>query len=346
MKSLHTLLFVLVFGLNLPAQDAVKKIDPVVFFQQESPLNVTIHVDMKKMLRNKMKEGAMFPAVVTIQWPDSSQVSEPVKLETRGHYRKESCFIPPLKIHFKNAGAPTFSPLGALKLVNVCNIGNKSHHAYLLKEYLVYKLYNVITDKSYRVRLLHIQFADSSSMLKINSGYGFLMEDTKDLAERNDCVERKRNIEHTEATNRQQMTRVALFEYMIGNLDWSVPMRHNIKLIVSKSDTNNIPFAVPYDFDHSGLVHTDYALPPTNIGVSSVTERVYRGFERTMQELQLVADEFLGKKQEMLQLINGFDLLPVLHREEMVSFLNDFFKVLSKPGTIRTEFIENARNKH
>ena len=61
------------------------------------------------------------------------------------------------------------------------------------------------------------------------------------------------------------MTRVALFEYMIGNLDWSVPVRHNIKLIVPKEDSNAIAFPVPYDFDYSGLVKTDYAIPPPEL---------------------------------------------------------------------------------
>jgi hypothetical protein len=163
------------------------------------------------------------------------------------------------------------------------------------------------------------------------------------MAKRNDMVERKRNVSHTEETDRRQMTRVALFEYMIANSDWSVPVRHNIKLIVSKSDTNSVSYAVPYDFDHSGLVKTDYALPPPQLNITDVTQRSYRGFPRSMEELQEAADEFLQQKEKIYKLISEFDLLSSGTRSEMISFLNGFFDIMTKPKDIKAEFIMNAR---
>jgi hypothetical protein len=138
------------------------------------------------------------------------------------------------------------------------------------------------------------------------------------------------------------MTKVALFEYMIANLDWSVSAAHNIKLIVGKADTNAIAFAVPYDFDHSGLVHTDYALPPPNINVAEVTIRYYRGYERRMEELQDETNEFLKKKNNIYKLVNEFTLLSSYTRREMIKFLDDFFEMITKPNKIKAEFINNA----
>ena len=339
------LLLALLFSIQqVYAQPQVYKVDDVRFFTDSSVLQVNLTLDLKYLFANKLKEGYKFPAnfAVTI---DNNVISEPVVIEVRGKYRKNNCYLPPLKVNFKSSNAPMLSPLGSLKLVNVCEVGRKDNQEYLLKEYLIYKIYNLHTEKSIRVRLLKINFIDSAGKKKTISEYAYLMEDVKDMAKRNNFVERKRPVVHTEETNRQQMTRVALFEYMIANVDWSVPAGHNIKLIVPKEDTNDIPYPVPYDFDHSGFVKTDYALPPPNIDIMDVTERRYRGFPRQMEELQVVVDEFNQQKENVYQLINRFELLSTSSRKDMVSFLKDFYNVLSKPNAINTEFIKNARKE-
>ena len=343
MKLLYTLVLLLAVTLRPGAQPPQPKLDDTRFFAEESVVRVTIVLDIKKLLANKMKEGFVFPASCLVKLNDSTEIREPVNLEVRGHFRKEYCFMPPLKVNFKTPNSPMLSPLGSLKLVNVCELDRKDNTEYLLKEYLIYKMYNLLTDKSLRARLLHVTYLDSPGKKKPIQEYAFLLEDVKDMAKRNDMVERKRNVSHTEETDRRQMTRVALFEYMIANSDWSVPVRHNIKLIVSKSDTNSVSYAVPYDFDHSGLVKTDYALPPPQLNITDVTQRSYRGFPRSMEELQEAADEFLQQKEKIYKLISEFDLLSSGTRSEIISFLNGFFDIMTKPKDIKAEFIMNAR---
>lgn len=318
------------------------KIDEMQFFKDESIIQTTIALDMRRLLSNKMKEGYKFPARFIANLNDSTEVREPVTLEVRGNFRKSYCYLPPLKINFRNGDTSVLSPLGALKLVNTCNV-KQNNYEYLLKEYLVYKIYNLLTEKSLRVRLLQIQYIDSSGKRKPINEFGFLIEDVKAMAARNQCIERKRNVGHTELTDRKQMTRVALFEYMIGNLDWSVPVRHNIKLIVPEEDSNAAVFAVPYDFDYSGLVKTDYSIPPPELNLEDVTVRYYRGFPRTMQELEDVANEFIQQKPAIYKLIKEFEPLSVASRNQMISYLDGFFATLSKPNVMKSEFIENAR---
>jgi hypothetical protein len=342
-KLFINLLLLLVLPAGLLAQKPVEKIDELQFFADENVMQVIVNLDIRKLMANKLKEGYKFPANFTAKLDDSTEISEPVTLEVRGHFRKENCYMPPLKVNFKSQAAPVLSPLGSLKLVNVCAINSFENTQFLLKEYLIYKLYNLITEKSLRARLLRISYVDSAGKKNTIVNYAFLLEDVKDMAKRNQCVERKREVRHSEATDRKQMTRVALFEYMIANADWSVPARHNIKLIVVKEDTNSIPLAVPYDFDHSGLVKTNYALPPPQLDIKDVTERLYRGFPRSMEELQEVAEEFLKQKDSMYHLIKEFKLLPSKTRSDMISFLDNFFDIISKPKAIKTEFILNAR---
>ena len=53
-----------------------------------------------------------------------------------------------------------------------------------------------------------------------------------------------------------EVIRVGIFEYMIGNTDWALSVLHNIKLL-ELPDAHRI--YVPHDFDYSGFVGTDYA---------------------------------------------------------------------------------------
>jgi hypothetical protein len=149
------------------------------------------------------------------------------------------------------------------------------------------------------------------------------MEDLKDLAKRNNCREWTGGKVVTEASERNQMTMVALFEFMIGNTDWSVTGQHNIKLIQSSSDSVSRPYAIPYDFDYSGLVNTDYAIPDPLLEKDNVRQKVYRGYPRTIEELNKVPDIFKQQKENIYALINHFDALSQGNKN-MISYLKNF----------------------
>jgi hypothetical protein len=139
------------------------------------------------------------------------------------------------------------------------------------------------------------------------------------------------------------MTMVAIFQYMIGNTDWSVPNEHNVKLIYDRKNEVLAPYVVPYDFDYCGLVNAGYAIPNEVIGTERVTERVYRGFPRNMEEIQAILDVFREKKQQVFDLINGFDLLSSRTRKEMTRYLEEFFKMIENRNQVKNIFIDNAR---
>ena len=58
--------------------------------------------------------------------------------------------------------------------------GGKSGDRLVLREYLVYRLYNILTDKSYQVQLIQATFEDSLKADKTFQTYGFLIEPTKE----------------------------------------------------------------------------------------------------------------------------------------------------------------------
>ena len=121
------------------------------------------------------------------------------------------------------------------------------------------------------------------------------------------------------------MTLVAIFQYMIGNTDWSVPYNHNVRLIKLKKDTIMRPFLVPYDFDYAGLVNAIYAVPAPELGMETVLERNYRGFPRNMAELELVLAPMREKKEEIYAIIKECAPLSRKNKAEMIGYLEEFF---------------------
>jgi hypothetical protein len=311
-----------------------------LFFLDDNTIEVTLTTDIKKLWHDK-KKPAYQPANIIMRFSDTSIIGEEIRLKPRGVFRKDNCEMAALMLNFKNPSTK-LSPLKNLKLVGDCKRGSM-YEELLLKEYLVYKIQNFLSNMSFHVRLLHITYNDSKQKVKPYTQYAFLMEDMKDLAKRNNCIEIKKKKFYTENTNREQMTFVNLFQYMIGNTDWAVPNYHNIKLMAPKNDTLKRPYTIPYDFDYSGFVNASYAVPDPILGIESVNERLYRGFSRGLDELQAVISIFQEKKESIIYYIDHFDLCSIKCRKEMIAYLDQFYKIVANKKSIESIFIMHAR---
>lgn len=317
--------------------------DKEKFFEDTSIIHATITTNMGMIFRKKNKPGLQFPANLSMSLPDGNTINEPIILTVRGHFRRDKCFLPPLTIDFKDKKTSVLKPLGSLKLVSQCytsDIGEK----YLLSEFLVYKMYNLLTDKSFRVRLLNLKLTDSSGKKKTDIEYAFLMEDIKNVAKRNNCTYLKAKIDPRNTDN-YQMTMACIFEYMIGNTDFGVSANHNTRLLLSKTDSARRPFMVPYDFDFSGFVNTNYSIPDPNLDIPDVRTRLYRGFAEPQVIVNEVVDVFKKQKDSIYSVINNFNLLSIKSRKELTDYLDDFFKLINNPTRVKYTFIENARTQ-
>jgi hypothetical protein len=244
-------------------------------------------------------------------------------------------------LNFKTPNSGGLRPLHKLKLVCGCNTSTDDERL-ALKEYMTYRIYNQLTDMSFRVRLVHITYQDTRGKMRSYTQYGFLIEDVDAMAKRNQCKEVQKIAFNTEGTQRQHMTMVALFEYMIGNTDWSVPNYHNIKLIRAKDTPDAPPYTVPYDFDYCGLVNAYYAVPAEQVDIQSVTERAYRGFSRSLDELQEAIQVFTQKKESIKNLVMNFEPLSRI-RKEMMDYLESFYKIINNKSDVEFIFIKGAR---
>jgi len=315
-------------------------VDPVKFFENNDVLEAKLNMDIGKLIRTSSKPE-YFPATFSCKMADST-VSAQIRVIARGHIRKEICYMPPVKLNFHNNTSPQLYPLNSLKMVCTC-FENNNGDQLLLKEYLVYRIYNLITDKSFRVRLLNLSYEDVNPKKKTYSGHAFLIESDKALAKRNECNELKNTRSHAEYTNRDQMTIVAVFQYMIGNTDFGISANHNIILIQPASDSTARPIVVPYDFDYAGIVNAYYAVPNEGLEIENVRQRLYRGYPRTMEELNNVLALFNKKKEQIYSLINNFDLLTEKNRKDIIEYLDDFYKTINNSNQVKTIFIDQAR---
>lgn len=140
------------------------------------------------------------------------------------------------------------------------------------------------------------------------------------------------------------MTLVALFQYMIGNTDWSVTGKHNIKTIISSEDAMSNPYVISYDFDYSGLINTSYAIPNPAQEIKVVTDRLYRGFTRTMELNESLAI-FIKQNDSIFSLINNFELLSVANKNYMINYLDYFYSLVKDPRDVKYTFINGARTE-
>src|SRR5437763_9799861 len=118
--------------------------------------------------------------------------------------------------------------------------------------------------------------------------------------------------------------RLAVFEYMISNYDWSMRAGpqgteccHNTRLLTNAPGSPLLP--VPYDFDFSGLVDAPYAGPPEGIPIENVRQRNYRGYCAHMAQARAFAAQLSPRRAEFLGV---FATIPGLEPREQARAAN------------------------
>lgn len=319
------------------------QVDSIKFFTDPGIVDITLTTDIGKLQIPESIEVYQ-EADIAVRFPDNTSIIEKMKLHARGKSRRINCSMPPIMLDFHTPTSPRLYPLSRLKLVVGCANSGVDEQL-LLKEYMVYKIYNLLEEKSFRARLARVTYNDSKGKMKSYTQYAFLLEDVDDMAKRNGCKASKKVAFAVDEADPALMNKVDIFEYMIGNTDWSVPANHNIKMIYPRNDETAKVLTVPYDFDNSGLVNAYYAIPSDIVGTASVTQRVYRGFKRTMPEIQHTLALFREKRESINALINGFDLFKDKTKKDIIDYLDEFYKTIASEKKVRSVFIDNARDR-
>lgn len=327
--------FCCLLGAFIPA--ATAQTESQGLFDNESPLKMALSGKLPPFFEDPSKTPRKYAQVLSYPDANGNKVEIPIEVRTRGHFRRllGHCSYPPLQLIFpKNEvqQGSIFKDQTKTKLVMPCR-GDE----YVIREWLVYKLYNLISPYSFRVRLVQLTLENEERKKPIEPFYAFLLEEEKQLAKRLKMLPLERKLPPN-ATQAEHFLKMAVFEYLIANTDWSVEHLQNIKLLTP--DAKTIPIPVPYDFDHAGIVDAPYAKPVEELELGSVRDRRYRGYcLENAQQFEPVIAHFNALKDKIYQAFSDCTLLNPKYLKSTLLFLDDFYATINNPKKWQKEFL-------
>jgi hypothetical protein len=338
----RALLAIAAAALAFSAPAAAQPTEPL--FAASDPIHLTITAPLPGLMRSRGKGS------VTGTLTDPTGQALPVSFKLRGITRrtKETCDFPPLRVDFTTPppASSLFAGQKHLKLVTHCR-KSSDFDQYVLLEYAAYRMYNLLTPNSFRVRLANIDYRNPDGS-PIISRIGFFLEDLGDVARRN-------GVREVHAGTRipvgfltpTDAARYALFQHMIANHDWAMNAGpagdeccHTATLIGAAAPGAAVP--VPYDFDFSGLVNAPYAVPPDVLKIGRVTERVYRGYCAHNAQAFAVAREMRAAQPQIIGLLGQVPGLSPKKQQTAAAFLARFFADIATDADVGAKVLNRC----
>jgi hypothetical protein len=317
--------------------------DVTQLFQSKDPVDVKLKISIKEV--KKITNDTIYtPTMMSYKNNQGVWDSLKVDLRARGEFRRKNCFFPPirLKMKKKDTDGNLFSGNKNLKLVVPCQTA-KTANDLVLKEYLAYKLYEPITPYYFNTRLVNLNLTDNSGkQAKSYDLKGIFIEDDGLVAKRFDAKMIKDVQLHPIRMKDTASTIHDFFEFMISNTDWSSLAQHNIKVMQLKNK-DYIPLT--YDFDMSGLVNAPYAQVSELLDVSSVQQRIYRGFCRTEALFEYVRKEYLNHEDEMMAVFNAKEVADMNPKDlaGAKKYIGEFFTILKNDKSYKENILSKCR---
>ncbi len=315
-------------------------------FQSDDPLEMTLRTDIA-VIRDERNDSVEVDGTATFTDLDGTEATRPVKVRARGNFRRDKsvCNFPPLRLNFPRGDmdGTVFEGQNHLKLVTPCRDNSDDYQRYVFDEYLAYRVLNLLTPASYRVRLVHINYEDVNGDYGPKTKYGFLIESDDQMAERNHGTFLEVPQMHPIMADAEQADITAMFNYMIGNLDWSDAFFHNAGVIETEDGRH---LTVPYDFDFSGVVNARYASVPEKLKdrVTRVRNRLFWGFCRPELTQSAMSMAFNLKRDQIEQLYRSFPYYQKPDQaKDALDYYEDFWKVIDDPSKFEREIVKKCR---
>jgi len=321
--------------------------DQDILFSTTDPLHIAFRLSIKT-IKNEKFDTVYFKEKLYFDNIAGGSDSIDIGVKRRGNFRLQNCYFPPLwiKIDKKLSTNTVFQGHKKLKLVMPCDERSLSQEL-ILREYLCYKLFDIITDDCFESRLVNVDFTEErGKKTKTYQIRGILIEDVAKTAKRiSGKVSTNPSVIPADLNDTAAL-RFDLFQLLIANTDFSKGYQHNSKLIYR--DTKYIP--LPYDFDMSGVVDAPYAVVSKvgeeQLPIESVTERYYRGYCASKETTDFVRGEFISKKESLLAAPDELKgSLSDKEIEHLKSYLKEFFAILEKDNLFEHEVLSRCRPK-
>ncbi len=337
-------------GLSVSAHAAEGDGGHAPLFTDHRLLSVTLAVDISDVNARKRQSKAREEKGNLFYTSGSGEVHElGVAVRPRGNYRRTKCKNPPLRLNFKRKQleGTLFAGQDKLKLVRPCN-NTAAAEQWVVLEYLAYRFYQKLTPESFAVRPLLVRYGDRPDTRTGEGRFGFVIESDDAMAERNGAEALSPRRIRRSNLNPQATLRMELFQYLIGNNDYSALKAvngrtccHNMRLLSGTPGTTLTP--VPYDFDFAGLVDASYASPPDRYPIKSVRTRYFRGFCQSESIWQSVLAQFQNQKANLVALVASAPRLKDRTRRDTLRYLDDFYTTLDDPNQTERSLRDRCR---
>lgn len=351
-SRLQTLCFLVVLIIAMMIGAIASAKEPKPLFRDDSVLKIRIEAPFKDLTRKAARSTDPYPATLILEGDAPEQLAFTLSARGKSRRNRNLCAFPPLRVSFdEKPDAPSiFDGQKRLKLVTHCR-SSSSYQQYYLLEYTAYKLSNALTPYSLKVRMAEIDYVEADTGKVVASKFGFFIEDTDDAAKRNDMKEIDTPDIDVVQLAPVAAARYALFQYMIGNLDWSMhngpdgnDCCHNTKLIGATAESQSDLIPLAYDFDYSGLVDAPYAVAPEELRISSVRTRRYRGFCTHNDETRAQAALIRENRQAFYDAVKAIPALSDRNQRSTEKYLDKFFDDIESDERLEKRLLSACRD--
>lgn len=315
-----------------------------LLYESDDVLPITIHGPLSKLARSA-KDADDVPGHIELE--DGTTI--PMTFTKFGVSRLQECGVPSLTITLEPAlvRGTIFEGQKRIWLVTPCQ-HHGSYDKYTLLEYLIYRSFAEISEPALHARLVSLHYHDTQRRSKDWTEYAFILEDIGHAAARTGRTWLDIPAQDLADFDPTQLATMSLFQYMVGNTDWSAvagpPGKrccHNVALFGSDDAASDA--AVPHDFDRAGLVNPPYAVPSAKMGIRKVTERLYRGFCFHNNQLPAVIEVFNDHRPEIENLFNQDDLPYPDARSYALEYLDGFYETINDPKKLKKKILQKCR---
>ncbi len=308
--------------------------------RQDTTIDLYLTLDWKELIKNK-KDKIYQQAQILMVKGLADSIALPVQVKTRGNMRLEICNYPPLKFKFKKSHLAKYnlSELNECDCVYPCKSGD-SYEQYILKEYLAYKLWALVSPYAFHTQLIRFHYRNIDGTEAEDPVYAFVVENTEETVNRLQGKRVKTSIISSNAIEAKSALHMALFQFMIGNTDWNIQNRHNLDFLALPGHSLLVP--VPYDFDYSGLVNAPYAVPHESLNQSAVSIRYYQGACCSQEDVDEQLKIFLEQKENILSLPYSIQGLSDKSIQQVTDYLNQFFEIIENPKKLKSQIVKHC----
>ncbi len=315
---------------------------PDTLFLSDEILNIELRSDFTAIRADTSEDPVFYDGRLIYHEPGGKTKKFQVKVRARGDFRRnpEICSFPPIMVNFKKKEVRNtiFEGEDKLKLVTPCQ-----REEDVLEEFLIYRMYNLVTPMSYKVRLAKIRYYDNATEEELFERYSFFIEDDDRLAERFNAKKFEGFLTPFDL-DRENFMFMSVFEYLIGNKDWFISSRRNVT-ILRPDDTTKALYVVPYDFDFASLIDASYTKPRNVQERYLSTRRVFKGLCYTREEFEKTFQTFRNLKPVFESLFNVEELISRYTRNRNLYYLDEFYETIHDEELFRKEFLETCETR-